>query len=217
MTALEIGLALMYIPAILLWIASKLKLFTNDSVFKQINVARKQKIVNKGNIHTQNNYAEHQTIVQNNTINNTLAATDTKQLTKEEILEKARREAPLTSAMLARMTPTHYQGLDNYLGLSETSKTVENDVFSSSDNLSITRQVMPASSVLKPNDVIISSVIRKKVLDKYDEVIKWKHETPSYIARKVFGITGGGSRLQYIAAITQVLETEATNNELEGE
>ena len=180
----------------------------------QKNTAVSQTIVNRGNIQSQTNLAHNQTIIQNNTIKNKIAATDTKPLTKEELIEKARREAHLTAEMLRKMTPTHD---DNYQPVENTSKTVENDVFSTNNNPSITRQVMPASSVLEPNDVIISSVIRRKVLDKYDQVIALRHETPSYIARKVFNITGGGSRLQYIAAITEVLKTDANNRALEGE
>ena len=183
----------------------------------QKNTAVSQTIVNRGNIQSQTNVAHNQTIIQNNTIKNKIAPANTEALPIDvnALIEKARREAPLTSAIgKQNMTPTHD---DNYQGLSETSKTAENDVSDKGRDKQIIRQVSPASSTMKPNDVIISRVIRKKVLDKYDQVIALRHETPSYIARKVFNITGGGSRLQYIAAITEVLNTDANNRALEGE
>lgn len=215
MEALTIYLISTVTLCFMLWVCAKLMLFTDESKIKQwrqTNVAGKQKVVNKGNIGVQNNTAHNQTIIQNNTIKNTIAAT--KPVDKAALLKRAREEAHLTAEMLRNMTPTHYQDADNY---HNTSKTAKNDVSDNLNDKQIIRQVMPSSGVLKPNDVVVSSVIRNKVFDKYDDVVKWKHETPSYIARKVFNISGGGSRLQYIAAITEVLETEARNSLLEGD
>jgi uncharacterized protein with PQ loop repeat len=169
-------------------------------------------IDNRGaTIQTQNNYAEKMVIKQ--TVNESVKplkpmSQADKELLQEVYMKRGKYDEWKALELTIKIDADADKLSDS---IKDTYQNVKIDDSASKDNSITSRQINPihaATKPLTPNDAVISRVIRDKVYAKRDEVMALQHESPNYIARKVFDITGGGSRLKYIAAIEQLIQNE---------